>query len=255
VRDILNRGREDFVYRIAIGEIPYVTGIFPMGGKSGARTKIETTGWNLPVTQFRFSLNEPGIHEFSAADKVWTAVNPVMFSVDTLPETTGKQPALNAASARRIKLPQIVNGRIAHPGDVQFFRIEAKAGEEIVAEVEARRLGSPLDSSITLTDSHGKQLAFYDDFEDKGAALLTHQADSRLMYRFPAKGAYFLQLADAEQNGGPDFSYRLRIGHPRPDFELRIAPSSINLRPGRTIPATVLLIRRDGFDDAVTLRI
>jgi len=28
VRDVLNRGREDFVYRIAIGEIPYVTGIF-----------------------------------------------------------------------------------------------------------------------------------------------------------------------------------------------------------------------------------
>jgi hypothetical protein len=75
------------------------------------------------------------------------------------------------------------------------------------------------------------------------------------MYRFPAKGAYSLQLADIEQSGGPDYTYRLRISHPRPDFELRIAPSSINLRPGRTIPATVLLIRRDGFEDAVTLRI
>lgn len=255
VRDILNRGREDFVYRIAIGEIPYVTGIYPMGGKSGAHTRVEAAGWNLAATQFKPSVNEPGIQVFSAVDKVWSAVNPVAFSVDTLPETTGKQPASSAASARRIKLPQIVNGRIDHPGDVHFFRIEAKAGEEIVAEVEARRLGSPLDSSLTLTDSHGKQLAFNDDFEDKGAALLTHQADSRLMYRFPAKGAYYLQLADTEQNGGPDFTYRLRISHPHPDFELRIAPSSINLRPGRTIPATVLLIRRDGFEDAVTLRI
>lgn len=255
VRDILNRGREDFVYRIAIGEIPYITGIFPMGGKSEAHTRVGAAGWNLAATQFKSSGNEPGIHEFSAADKVWSAVNPVAFSVDTLPETTGKQPASSAASARRIKLPQIVNGRIAHPGDVHFFRIEANAGEEMVAEIEARRLGSPLDSSLTLTDAHGKQLAFNDDFEDKGAALLTHQADSRLMYRFRAKGAYYLQLADTEQNSGPDFTYRLRISHPRPDFELRIAPSSINLRPGRTIPATVLLIRRDGFEDAVTLRI
>ena len=255
VRDILNRGREDFVYRIAIGEIPFVTGIFPMGGKSGAHTRFETEGWNLAATQFKSSLGEPGIHEFSAGDKIWSAVNPVTYSVDTLPETIEKHHSSGAANARHIKLPQIVNGRIDHPGDVQFFRIEVKAGEEMVAEVEARRLGSPLDSSLTLTDSHGKQLAFNDDFEDKGATLLTHQADSRLMYRFPAKGAYYLQLADTEQNGGPDYTYRLRISHPLPDFELRIAPSSINLHPGSTISATILLIRRDGFNGAVTLRI
>jgi hypothetical protein len=255
VRDVLNRGREDFVYRIAMGEIPYVTGIFPMGGKSRAFTRFETEGWNLATTQFKSSLGEPGIHEFSSAEKSWSGVNPVAFSVDTLPETVERQGASDSTHARRIKLPQIVNGRISRPGEVHFFRIDGKAGEQIVAEIEARRLGSPLDSALTLTDAHGKQLAFNDDFEDKGAALLTHQADSRLIYRFTQKGAYYLQLSDTEQNGGPDYAYRLRIGHPRPDFEVRIAPSSINLRPGRTISATVLLIRRDGFDGAVTLRI
>jgi hypothetical protein len=255
VRDVLNRGREDFVYRIAMGEIPYVTGIFPMGGKSRAHTRVDAEGWNLAATQFKPSVSEPGIHEFSPGQKGWSGVNSVAFSVDTLPETVEKRESAGAGNARRIKLPQIVNGRIERPGDVHFFRIDGKAGEEMVAEVEARRLGSPLDSALTLTDAHGKQLAFNDDFEDKGEALLTHQADSRLIYRFPAKGAYYLQLADTEQNGGPDFTYRLRISHPRPDFEVRIAPSSINLRPGRTIPATVLLIRRDGFDGAVTLRI
>lgn len=255
VRDALDRGREDFVYRIAIGELPYVTGVFPMGGKSGARTKVATTGWNLPSSHFTTSLSDPGRHEFSAAEKGWSAINSVAFSVDTLPETIEKHERSGAAHARRIKLPQIVNGCIEHPGDVHFFRIDAQAGEEMVAEVEARRLGSPLDSALTLTDAHGKQLAFNDDFEDKGEALLTHQADSRLLYRFPAKGKYFLQLADTEQNGGADFAYRLRISSPRPDFEVRVAPASINLHPGRTIPIEVLLLRRDGFSGAVTLRI
>jgi hypothetical protein len=255
VRDALNRGREDFVYRIAMGELPYATGIFPLGGKSGARIKVDTTGWNLPSTHFTTALSAPGLHELSAAEKNWNAINSVAFLVDTLPETIEKHQAPGAAHARRIKLPQIVNGRIEHPGDVHFFRIDAQAGEEMVAEVEARRLGSPLDSALTLTDAHGKQLAFNDDFEDKGEALLTHQADSRLLYRFPAKGTYFLQLADTEQNGGADFAYRLRISHPRPDFEVRVAPASINLRPGRTIPIDVLLLRRDGFSGAVTLRI
>ena len=32
------------------------------------------------------------------------------------------------------------------PGDVDVFRIEGKAGDEIVVEVLARQLGSPLDS-------------------------------------------------------------------------------------------------------------
>jgi hypothetical protein len=255
VRDVLNRGREDFVYRIAIGEIPYVTGIFPMGGKSGAHTRIEAAGWNLGWTRLTVSLAESGIHEFSSADKDWMGTNAIAFSVDQFPEAIVRQPSFSMAAARRIKLPQILNGRIDHPGDVHFFRIDGKAGEEIVAEVEARRLGSPLDSALTLEDAHGKQLAFNDDFEDKGAALLTHQADSRLIYRFPANGAYYLQLADTQQSGGPEFTYRLRINHPRPDFELRVAPSSINLRPGRTIPVTVLLIRRDGFNGAVALRI
>ena len=35
IRDALYRGREDFVYRATIGEVPYVTGIFPLGGRSG----------------------------------------------------------------------------------------------------------------------------------------------------------------------------------------------------------------------------
>ena len=29
------RGREDFVYRITIGELPFVTSIFPLGGRAG----------------------------------------------------------------------------------------------------------------------------------------------------------------------------------------------------------------------------
>ncbi len=31
IRDALYRGREDFVYRVALGELPFVTDIFPLG--------------------------------------------------------------------------------------------------------------------------------------------------------------------------------------------------------------------------------
>ena len=46
IRDSLYRGREDFVYRIAVGELPFVTGIFPLGGQTGKQTdcRLARTG-------------------------------------------------------------------------------------------------------------------------------------------------------------------------------------------------------------------
>jgi hypothetical protein len=108
---------------------------------------------------------------------------------------------------------------------------------------------------LKLTDAGGRQLAFNDDFEDKGAGLITHQADSRIFFKFPAKGTYYLHLGDAQQKGGPEYVYRLRISPPRPDFELRVVPSTINVRPGMSVPITVYALRKDGFSGEIALRL
>ena len=97
------------------------------------------------------------------------------------------------------------------PGDWDVFRFEGHAGDAIVAEVYARRLDSPLDSVLKLTDADGKQLAFNDDHEDKGAGLDTHYADSYLTATLPADGAYYIHLGDAQHQGGPE--YRLPLAH------------------------------------------
>ena len=38
IKDALYRGRQDFVYRIVLGELPFVTGIFPLGGRGRFRS-------------------------------------------------------------------------------------------------------------------------------------------------------------------------------------------------------------------------
>ena len=50
INEALFRGRESFVYRITIGELPFVTSIFPLGGRVGEPVKIEMDGWNLEKT-------------------------------------------------------------------------------------------------------------------------------------------------------------------------------------------------------------
>ena len=240
IRDALYRGREDFVYRIAVGELPFVTSSFPLGGRAGSRTTVHLTGWNLRATRMTVDAKHP-------------LAAPAPFIVDTLPEAFEKEPNNSPATAQRVKLPLIVNGRIDRPGDWDVFRFQGRAGQAIAAEVYARRLDSPLDSVLKLTDAKGRQLAFNDDTDDPGQGLETHHADSRILTTLPAKGTYYLYLGDAQQKGGAEYAYRLRIGAPKPDFDLRVTPSSINANGGMTVPLTVHALRKDGFSGDIAL--
>ena len=256
VHDSIYRGREDFVYRIEVGELPFVTGIFPLGGRAGKRIAVELNGWNLPAGKLtEDTKGKPaGVYPITTRHGPLVS-NHVQFAVDEMPEVLEKEPNNGKEKAQRVTLPVIVNGRIDRPGDWDVFRVSGRAGEEIVAEVFARRLDSPLDSLLRLTDSAGRELAVNDDVEDKGAALLTHQADSRLDFKLPANGVYYLHLGDSQGKGGADYAYRLRISRPQPDFELRVVPSSINGRAGATVPVTVYALRRDGFDGDIALQL
>ena len=254
IRDSIYRGREDFVYRITAGELPFVTGIFPLGGPAGAQTTVTLTGWNLPDATLIEDARDlaPGVYPLSAhAEQCVSNHRP--FAVDTWPECFSKKSNNSQATAQSLTLPVIVNGCIDKPGQWNVFRFQGRAGDEIVAEVIARRLDSPLDSVLRLTDATGNQLAFNDDYEDKGAGLQTQYADSYLRLMLPADGAYYLHLGDAQQQGGPDYAYRLRIGPPRPDFALRLVPSSLSVRRGMSVPFTVYALRRDGFSNEIKL--
>lgn len=255
IRDAIYRGREDFVYRITISETPFVTGIFPLGGIAGTETPIELRGWNLPVTTVTQDKNcRAGVFPVFVAKDGWIS-NRLPFVVDTMPHATEKEPNDDIAHAQAVSWPVIVNGRMDRPGDRDVFRIQARAGSELVVDVQARRLNSPLDSVVRITDASGKQLAANDDHEDKGAGLNTHHADSYLRLKLPANGDYYIHLTDTQRKGGPDYAYRLRISPPLYDFELRVVPSSINLRAGGTTALTVYALRKDGFNGDILLRL
>jgi hypothetical protein len=254
IHDSIYRGREDFVYRMTIGELPFVTDIFPLGGPVDAKVTVELTGWNLPARTLTLddAGKEPGLYPISVS-KDGKISNPVPFAVDTLPECREREPNDSPETAQPVTLPVIVNGRIDQPGDRDVFRFDGRAGEQIVAEVTARRLDSPLDSVLKLTDAAGKQLAFNDDYEDKGSGLETHHADSYLTAILPADGIYFVHISDAQQQGGAEYAYRLRLSEPRPDFALRVVPSSLNVRAGMSVPVTAYALRKDGFTNAIDL--
>jgi hypothetical protein len=254
IHDALYRGREDFVYRIEAGELPHITGIFPLGGQANVKTTVTLEGWNLPRASLTLEPKEmkPGTIPLSIQGGGLQS-NAVPFLVSTLPDCLEQEPNNSIATAQKITLPIIVNGRIGKRGEWDVFRFEGRAQQVIVAEVLARRLDSPLDSFLKLTDAAGKVLAFNDDQEDRGQGLMTHHADSRIQTTLPRDGTYYWHIGDARRHGSPAHAYRLRISQPRPDFELRVTPCSINAQPGTTVPVTVYAIRRDGFAGDINL--
>ncbi|MBI4978518.1 MAG: PPC domain-containing protein [Spirochaetes bacterium] len=251
IRDSIYRGREDFVYRITAGELPYVTGIFPLGGPRTGTTRVQMSGFNLPMAQTTIEPNmtESGIITIAPV----AGVNPILFYADDLPEVFETENNNILTNAQRVTIPAVINGRIGRPGDVDIYRFTGKAGDRIIADVYARRLGSPLDSMLRLTDSKGAVLMTNDDYADKSYGLLAHQADSYISYVLPTNGTYHIIIRDTQDAGGDVYAYRLRLGPPRPDFKIRVTPSAINLPRGGTMPLTLYVQRIDGFDGDISL--
>ena len=256
IADAIYRGREDFVYRITIGELPFVTSIFPLGGRMGRPVSIEISGWNLQKATLAPPAKNarPGIYRIPARSKGFIS-NRVAFALDTLPECFDKESNNDLSHAQKVTLPVIVNGRSDRPNDWDVFRFEGRAGQTVVAEVHARRLDSPMDSLLKLTDAKGKVLAFNDDHEDPAVGLNTHHADSYLRIKLPADGPYYLHLGDTARKGGQEYAYRLRISPPRPDFALRVVPSSVLVRAKSSGAVTVYAIRKDGFAGPIKLKL
>jgi hypothetical protein len=253
IHDAIYRGREDFVYRITIGETPFITSVFPPGGTVGGRFRPELNGWNLGSARLRLPGNgaAPGIH-YVAADRGDVLSNHIPFALDTLPECNEQKNPVTGV--QKVDLPIIVNGRIEEPGNKDAYRFTVTEPCTVVAEVSARRLDSPLDAIIYLTDDNDRIIAFNDDHSDPGSGLNTHHADSYLRVKLPESGTYRLHLTDTARQGGDAYTYRLRLSLPQPDFELRTVPSKINFR-GNTAGLEVFIIRKDGFDGSVMINL
>jgi len=257
IYDALFRGREDFVYRLSVGELPFVTSVFPLGGQAGVSSAIDLAGVNLTERQATPPTKEavPGILPLTVKGKGGLLSNVVPFAIDALPDGLESEPNDTVKRAQRVALPIVVNGTIGTPGDCDVFAFEGRAGDEVVAEVMARRLDSPLDSVLKVTDPSGACLALNDDCGDFGSGVNTHPADSYVSVKLPKNGVYAVHLSDAQHKGGEAYAYRLRLSAPQPDFELRVVPSRVVLRSKDSASVAVYAIRKDGFAGAIELSV
>ncbi len=123
---------------------------------------------------------------------------PVSFTVDPFPVVTVREGNNSPGQGQPITLPATLVGKLEKAGDVDFFRFEAKKGQQVGVQVLTAVLGSKIEPALQLTDLRGRVLA--------------ESNDGVLGYTFEEGGAYALGLRDREFRGGAGMHYRLHVG-------------------------------------------
>jgi len=152
IRDREFRGGMGMDYRLHLGNLPVVTAVFPLGLERGSEADIQLEGVHLGTLMG----SAKTVHVKAAADAAPGTRLPLPLGNKSV--VVGEFPEVFAGtgSANRLPVPGTANGRIAQAGTADTWHFDAKKGQRLIVEVEARRLGSPLDSLIEILDAKGQ---------------------------------------------------------------------------------------------------
>jgi hypothetical protein len=146
------------------------------------------------------------------------------FVVGTLPELVESEPNDAPDKPQTVEPRFVLNGKLNKSGDVDGYRVELKAGETLVASLEANSvLGSPMDAIMQvcqLVERPGGQLSArqieaYPLAQDHDAVGL----DPQIAFTAPHAGAYLVRVfafpatpdSSIRFAGGDDYIYRLTL--------------------------------------------
>jgi len=212
---------------------PEVTALSPGGAKRGSEVVVKLEGKVDPATvQIRSNL--PGIEVLGPEGKeslklriteeaslgiAWLTFHNAEglssqrpFVVGSLPEAQEAEPNnKHSAKLSAVTLPLVMNGVLGRSGDVDTFAVDLKAGETLVALLDAlQTLGSPMDGLLQIADEQGFALIQNDDAPG---------FDPRLTYTAPRDGRVYVRVfafpsapdSSIRFAGGNTYIYRLTL--------------------------------------------
>lgn len=124
--------------------------------------------------------------------------------VDDIPQVEEQEPNSNLALAADISLPASCWGTLGQPGDVDFYRFRAQAGQTLVFDAATDRIGGKGNLVVTLYDGSGRTLDSNNDFDG--------DRDPLLGFVVLEDGEYIIKVSDLQIAGSAEHRYRLSIG-------------------------------------------
>ncbi len=169
IRDFQNASGGDVHYRLNAGHFPFVERVYPLGVQKGTDATVSVTGFNLP---HRVTVKAPQ----TAVPNMTMAVPIPQGDTSGLSEPLGTRlaigddPEFNSLSnptpqskPTPISVPVSINDALWQFNALaqslaHSYRFEAKKGRRLIIETQARRLGSPVDTEIEVTNLQGKPI-------------------------------------------------------------------------------------------------
>ncbi len=170
IHDREYRGDPGMKYELSVGDLPIVTGVFPLGVQRGTESELRLVGVNLgSARSTRLAVPQSAV----PGSRLPVPTTKGVFGSPTVVVDAYPQVAFSSKSDT-LPVPGTANGRIERDGEEQTWRFEAKKGRRLLLEVNARRIGSPLDSVVEILDAKGRPLPH---------AVLRSQAKTYVIFR------------------------------------------------------------------------
>jgi len=254
VRETNYNGDENSRYALHLGAFPRPASVYPAGGQAGQTLKVRFGGDAIGGFDQEVRLPDPPCEQFGVYAVLQSLESPTPnpFRLSRFGNVLESEPNDRPAGVGTAAsdLPIAFNGIIERVGDIDCFRFRAAAGARYQFETFAARLGSPMDSVISIVDA-GRVIVANDDDG-------TH--DSRLVFVSPHAGEYVLCVTDKRGEGGENFVYRVEASEsqpklhaflPRPDRKSQDRQTIVVPRGNRVM--ALLGAQRTGFDSDVRL--
>ena len=153
--------------------------------------------------------------------------------------------------AAAIVPPQLLEGAIQSPGDVDWFRFEVEAGTSLALELETPEAAPPrFNPRVAVLDADGQELLtnYFRKIAGDGDDWV-RIIQAKTLYTFDRAGLYKLQVRDiTPRSGEPAFRYRLLLRPQVPHVgRIEATPEVVNLRPGQAKKVTILSDQEEGF--------
>lgn len=272
LRDRSYRGG-NMPYRLHVGPLPVVNAVYPLGLQRGTEAAVQVEGVNLGETTLvplKAAADSPPGTRLPLA--VATSNGPPL---GDLRVTVGEFPEVIHSASRgefvpALPVPGTANGRIDLPGVTDTWRFAAKKSQRLVVEVNARRLGSPLDSVIEILDATGRPLpratlrcvsktyTTFRDHDSAGAGIRLESWNDLAVNDYLLVGGELMRIRELPKNPDDDCQFfsvaGRRVGYldttpthhslGTPMYKVAIHPPGSSFPPNG-LPVVTLYFRND----------
>ncbi len=241
-------GGSGITYRLHLSASAAALRVFPAAVSQTSKTKLDVIGSSIGDKDKTLDFDGSRLVTPIALIKPTNAIVPIPVAVTdtTVLRETGT--SHDFATAMPLAIPSCVGGRIAKPGEADFYAFDAKKGSYTNVRLLAKALGLHLDAALAIIDKDGKELATNDDAAEGEDPLISWKA--------PADGRYAVRVTDLFGKGGDDAEYVLQLGPGEETFGATISTkATLAIEAGKTAEIKAKLKRVNGYAGELVARV